>query len=339
MPVEYKDYYKVLGVARTASADEIRKAFRTLARQYHPDVAKDKKHAEEKFKEINEAYEVLSDAEKRKTYDELGSDWNRRGFTPPPGTQAGRRTYTTGKSTGGEDFEFGGTGFSDFFEQMFGRAGGFSKHTRTAEPEVERGEDVEADIMVTLEEAMNGSIRPITLRRNTLCPHCQGSGLLHRKPCPACQGQGHISETHRYQVKIPAGVHDGQRLRIAGQGESGEGGGPPGDLYLRVRMASHPDFRVEGSDLYHDLDFAPWDLALGANVTVPTLSGPVSIKIPAGTQGGQRLRVRSKGLPGRNGEHGDLYVVTRVQIPKTLTEREKHLWQDLARESRFNPHD
>jgi curved DNA-binding protein len=138
-------------------------------------------------------------------------------------------------------------------------------------------------------------------------------------------------------VKIPAGVRDGQRLRIAGQGEPGAGGGPPGDLYLRVRMASHPDFRVEGGDLYHDLELAPWEAALGASVSVPTLSGPVSIKIPPGTQNGQRLRVRGRGLPGREKEQGDLYVVARLQMPKEIRESEKKLWEQLARESHFNP--
>lgn len=332
MPVEFKDYYKILGVPRTASADEIRKAFRSLARQYHPDVAKDKKHAEEKFKEINEAYEVLGDSEKRKKYDALGADWRERGYTPPPGAQGGFRSQArrTGPTVT-EEFEFGGTGFSDFFEQFFGRrGGGFGR------AETERGQDVEADIMVTLEESLHGAIRPITLRRNTRCPVCQGTGIQGRRPCPHCGGEGHVSVTQRYQVKIPAGVHDGQRLRIAGQGEPGEGGGPSGDLYLRVRMASHPDFRVEGSDLYHDLELAPWEAVLGASVSVPTLSGSVSIKIPPGTQNGQRLRVRSHGLP-KNGDHGDLYVVARIQVPKSMNEREKTLWQELARESRFNP--
>ena len=186
---------------------------------------------------------------------------------------------------------------------------------------------------------MRGDIRPITLRRSSPCPHCHGTGLQGRRACPDCGGSGEVSITQRYQVKIPPGVHDGQRLRVAGQGEPGQRGAPAGDLYLRVRMASHPDFRVEGSDLYYDLDLAPWEATLGASVSIPTLTGSVSIKIPPGTQNGQHLRVRTRGLPIRNGTSGDLYVVARIQIPKSMTDEEKHLWQQLARESKFNPRD
>lgn len=341
MPVEFKDYYKTLGVARTATADEIRKAFRNLARQYHPDVAKDnKKRAEEKFKEINEAYEVLGDAEKRKKYDAMGNDWSERSQASQ-NANPGYRTYTRRPQQPPpgptEDFEFGGTGFSDFFERFFGGRGGSSRRGGYGDGEPTRGQDVEADIMVTLEEALEGGVRPITLRRSSDCVYCQGSGIQGRRVCPNCGGQGQQSTTQRYRVKIPAGVRDGQRLRIASQGEPGENGGPSGDLYLRVRMASHPDFRVEGSDLYHDLELAPWEAALGASVSVPTVSGSVNIKVPAGTQNGQRLRIRGHGLPSRTGENGDLYVVARIHMPTTLTEREKTLWQELSRESRFNP--
>jgi curved DNA-binding protein len=333
MPVEFKDYYKTLGVPRTASHDDIRKAFRTLARKYHPDVAKDKKSAEEKFKEINEAYEVLGDAEKREKYDQLGADWKDGGSRPPPGAGGeAYRTHSWRSGPGAENFEFGGTGFSDFFEQFFsGRRGA------TAQPETEKGQDVEGVIMVTLEEAMRGAIRPISMRRNTVCPDCHGSGVQGRKVCPRCGGEGQVSVTQNYKVKIPPGVRDGQRLRVSGQGEPGQAGGPPGDLYLRVRMASHPDFRVEGGDLYYDLDLAPWEAALGASVAVPTLSGTVNIKIPSGTQTGQRLRVRGRGLPGRATEPGDLYVIARIQMPKEIGEKEKGLWEQLARDSHFNP--
>jgi curved DNA-binding protein len=339
MPVEFKDYYKVLGVERTASSDDIRKAFRKLARTYHPDVAKDKKSAEEKFKEINEANEVLSDPEKRKKYDELGADWKNGGAHPGSGGQAYRsHTWRSGDPAGAEGFEFGGTGFSDFFEQFFGGGGGGDRFRGfQQEPETEKGQDVEAVLMVTLEEAMKGAIRPITLRRNTECPVCHGTGRKGRQVCENCFGTGQVTKTENYKVKIPAGVRDGQRLRLTGQGEPGSGGGPRGDLYLRVRMAGHPDFRVEGGDLYHDLDLAPWEAALGEKVSVPLLSGSLSIKIPAGTQNGQRLRIKGRGLPGREGEAGDLYVVARIQMPKEINAAEKELWEKLARESHFNP--
>jgi curved DNA-binding protein len=335
MPVEFKDYYKTLGVERTASHDDIRKAFRKLARQYHPDVAKDKKHAEEKFKEINEAYEVLGDPDKRKKYDNLGADW-KSGFRPEAG--AGGQPYQSYNWRGGspnEGFEFSGTGFSDFFEQFFG--GRFNDESRFAHQETEKGQDVEGVLMVTLEEAMRGGIRAISLRRNTACRDCNGTGVKGRSACPTCGGTGQVSVTETHKVKIPAGVRDGQRLRISGRGEPGVNGGPPGDLYLRVRLASHPDFRVEGGDLYYDLDLAPWEAALGAKVSIPTLNGPVNIKIPSGTQTGQRLRIKSSGMPSPSGEKGDLYVVARVQMPKESSDREKELWEQLARESKFNP--
>lgn len=332
MPVEFKDYYKVLGVERTATSDEIRKSFRKLARIYHPDVAKDKKQAEEKFKEINEAYEVLGDAEKRKKYDELGAGWKDGGARYSGGQPHRSQTWTSGE---GEAFEFGGTGFSDFFEQFFG-GGRFGGAGGFAEPQTTRGQDVEAVLMVTLEEAMQGAVRPISLRRNTRCPDCQGTGAKGRQVCPTCGGSGQVTTTENYKVKIPAGVRDGQRLRLTGQGEPGSGGGPRGDLYLRVRMASHPDYRVEGSDLYYDLDLAPWEAALGAKVSVPLLNGSLSIKIPPGTQNGQRLRIKDRGLPSAGKQSGDLYVVARIQMPKEITAEEKKLWEQLAEVSAFN---
>jgi curved DNA-binding protein len=345
MAVEFKDYYKTLGVSRTASEDEIRKAFRKLAREYHPDVAKDKAKAENKFKEINEAYEVLSDKEKRKKYDTLGPDW-KGGYAPPPGGGGGYRTYTRGTSGGPsmEDFEFGGTGFSDFFEQLFGgraRGGGFGRGGGSIYEQniPERGQDLEADIMVTLNEAMHGAVRPISMRRNVRCDRCHGTGQMQNRVCPTCGGTGHVTRTEKYQVKIPAGVREGQKLRIAGQGEAGVGGAPSGDLYLRVKFASNPDFRVEGGDIYYDLDLAPWEAVLGTSVTIPTLQLPVNIKIPPATQNGQRLRVKGRGLPSRDGASGDLFVVARVSLPKEISDNERALWEKLAGESTFNPRD
>jgi curved DNA-binding protein len=311
MAVQFRDYYETLGVSKTASEDEIKSAFRKLARKYHPDVAKDKKAAEEKFKQINEAYEVLSDPEKRRKYDQLGENWNQPGgFQPPPqwgGGQPGGFRWGSGEN-GGVEFEFGGTGFSDFFEAFFGGGrgrsafGGFGQRGTMAE----RGSDVEADIMVTLEEALHGSTRQVSLRR-------AGS-----------------KKTETYQVKIPRGVREGQRIRLAGQGEAGEGGGKSGDLFLRVRLARHPDFSVEGSDLVNEVKIAPWQAVLGDQIIVPTLEGNARLKLPPGTQGGQRFRLRGRGLPGVSGQRGDLYVVVQISVPKKLSEREREIWDQIA---------
>jgi curved DNA-binding protein len=348
MAVQYKDYYQVLGVARTASEDEIRKAFRKLAREYHPDVAKDKKTAEDKFKEINEAYEVLSDAEKRKKYDELGANWKQGAeFRPPPGWSGEgqrRRRRSSGASqerpVEDSDFHFGGTGFSDFFEQFFsgGGGGGFRTASGFADEETShRGSDLEADIMVTLEEAVRGSVRTVNVRRSVPCAQCHGTGILNQRACPHCSGEGAVGKLDNYQVKVPAGVREGQKLRLAGKGEAGQGQGPAGDLFLRVRFARHPDFTVEDSDLTYELDLAPWEAVLGINVDVPTLHGHVAIKIPAGTNNGQKLRVRGKGLPVKDGGHGDLYVVVQIKLPSKVSDAEKELWEKLAKASDFKP--
>jgi curved DNA-binding protein len=315
MPVQYKDYYQSLGVARTASAEEIKKGFRKLAREFHPDVAKDKKRAEEKFKEINEAYEVLSDPDKRKKYDELGANWKSGAeFRPPPGAGGfgGGQSFRGGRPMSSDDFEthFGGTGFSDFFEQMFGsrmrgaNGAGFGRGGNVSPGDfAEPSRDIEGDIMVTLEEAKRGSLRTVTVR--------------------------HENRTDSHQVKIPAGITEGQKLRIAGRGEGG------GDLYLRVRLAKHPDFEVDGHNLIYELELAPWEAALGAEISVPTLDGKVNIKIPAGTASGQKLRVRGRGL----GKSGDLLVTTKIVVPEKISDAQKKLWEQLARESKFNPRD
>ncbi len=317
MSVAFKDYYSTMGVARDASSDDLKKAFRKLARKHHPDVAKgtDKATAEAKFKEINEAYEVLSDPEKRKKYDRLGADWqNEGGFRPPPGS-------------GGPDqeFHFGGTGFSDFFERYFS---GDSRHgfpdeaTSGARPQgrgrAQRGSDIEGDIMVTLTEAMNGTVRPVSLQ------------TLNRKT-----GK---TDTMEFQVRIPPGVTDGRRIRVPGHGEPGHGGAAAGDLYLRVRHAAHPDFTTHEADLYHELDLAPWEAVLGAEVEVPTLDGTVRLRIPAGAENGLKLRVRSRGLPkGKTGERGDFYAVLNIELPATLSDEERQLWEKLRDLSTFQP--
>lgn len=336
MAVEFKDYYKSLGVSKEATDDEIRKAFRKLARQYHPDVAKNKVQAEEKFKEINEAYEVLSDPEKRKKYDTLGANWNRQGgFQPPPGWEGGR--FTEAGPEGTFEFQFGGTGFSDFFEQFFGtRSGGmpggfsFEQEEPHRGPQgfhrgaqgfrrgfAQRGGDIQGDILVTLEEVLQGSIRPVSFR------------VANRR-----SGQ---TETQTFRTKIPQGVREGQLIRVAGKGEAGAGGGKPGDLYLRVRYAKHPDFRVNGADLYYDLELAPWEAVLGATVRIPTLDGPVSLRVAPGTNSGQQLRVRARGLPNGENSRGDLYAVVSIEVPRHVSPEERGVWEELARKSDFRP--
>lgn len=343
MAVQFKDYYRSLGVPRDASESDIKKSFRKLARQYHPDVAKNKREAEEKFKEINEAYEVLSDPAKRKKYDELGADWKSGSeFRPPPGWDQTFRQGGGFRSAGGrggaQEFHFGGTGFSDFFEQFFGASGRGGGRSPFAEEEADaptRGRDIEGDLLVTLEEAVQGAVRTVSVRRLVDCEACGGTGVKGNRGCRACAGNGTVSKSEEYQVRIPTGVSAGQRLRLAGRGEAGGGGA--GDLYLRVRFARHPEFEVEGHDLLREVEVAPWEAVLGATLTVPTLTEPVTIRLPAGTQTGQKLRVRGRGLPQRGGSPGDLLVVARVEVPTHITERERGLWEQLARDSSFNP--
>jgi curved DNA-binding protein len=307
MPVQFRDYYETLGVSKTAAQDEIKSAFRKLARKFHPDTAADKKTAEEKFKEINEAYEVLGDPEKRKKYDNLGPNWEQGGFAPPP---RGGRTYRTqgGFPGGGEEFHFGGTGFSDFFEQIFGarggRGGGFSGYDFEERPT--RGQDVEADILVTLEEAFSGSTRQISFRR------------------------GDSGKIQTYTVKIPKGVREGQRIRMAGQGEEGAAGGEAGDLYLRVKFQKHPDFEVQGEDLTYELEIPAYQAVLGADVEIPTLEGRARLHIPEGTQNGKKFRLSKRGLPGKDGERGNFYAVVSVLLPEHPSAAEKEIWQKLA---------
>ena len=351
MPVKYRDYYEILGVPRNASDADIKKAFRKLAREHHPDVAKNKKQAEEKFKEINEAYEVLGDAAKRKKYDQLGHNWRSGAdFRPPEGWESfvgGQGRGYTAHGPRGEDFEFhfGGTGFSDFFEQMFGSAGargaagGFGRRSSMNAEDLmsERGRDIEGDIMVTLDEVMRGSVRSVSIRRGVPCEQCGGTGQRGQHICNVCGGTGQVSKTETYQVKIPAGVTEGQRLRVAGRGEAGVGGGAAGDLFLRVRLAKHPDFSVEDHNLIYHAELAPWEAVLGTELSVPTLNGRVNIRIPAGTQSGQKLRVRGRGLPQRGEGNGDLIVQTEIEVPSKVSDAEKKIWEQLARESGFNP--
>jgi curved DNA-binding protein len=317
MSVEFKDYYQLLGVDSKASDAEIKKAYRKLARKYHPDVAKDKADAEIRFKEINEANEVLSDPDKRRKFDELGANWNQ------PGRQEGGRPRSARRAAPeGDEFHFDGTGFSDFFEQFFGASGrpgggfGRSPGGGGGSPS-RRGGDIESDILVTLGEALHGSTRTISLQRVD----------------PATG----TSSVQTLRVKIPPGVREEQLIRLGGKGEEGVGGGAAGHLYLRVKFAKHPDFRVQGANIYYDLELSPWEAVLGATVHIPTLDGTVALKVPAGTTAESEFRLRGKGLPSENGAPGDLHAITSIQVPGQLNPEEKVLWEQLATLSTFNP--
>jgi curved DNA-binding protein len=335
MAVTFKDYYEVLGVDRAATEDDIRKAYRKLARQHHPDVNPGDKSAEEKFKDINEAYEVLSDPEKRKRYDQLGANWKAGAeFTPPPGGQNGRVNFEGFGDLFGAGR--GSSGFSDFFESLFGRG----RTQRSGAGFRMAGQDIEAEIPLTLEDAHHGGTRTISLEASVPCPDCKGTGSKDGKVCPTCHGASVIRHPKTLEVTIPAGVRDGSVIRLAGQGEAGGNGAQPGDLYLHVRLQPHPLFEVTSSDdVQIEFPVAPWEAALGAKVTVPTLDGSVQMTIPAVTQGGTRLRLRGQGLKNRRGGRGDQYVKLKIVIPPKLTAKEKQLFERLAKESSFDARD
>jgi curved DNA-binding protein len=316
MAVKFQDYYEILGVKRDASQDEIRRAYRKLARKYHPDVNKDK-GAEDKFKQVNEAHEVLKDPEKRKLYDQLGPDYKAgQDFKPPPGWENVHFEFRT--SPGAEGFGFGG--FSEFFETLFGgRRAGSAGGSRPAAWTM-RGQDHEAEITISLEDAYRGATRTVTL---------QGYEV---------DGQGQMRPTSStYQVRIPAGVTEGGRIRLAGKGGAGMGGGPAGDLYLKVHIEPHPRYRLQGHDLKVEVPVAPWEAALGATVEVPVVDGTVSLKIPAGIQSGHKLRLRGKGLPRKGSDRGDLLAEIKIVVPKKLSAREKELFAEMAKVSGFDP--
>jgi curved DNA-binding protein len=318
MSVKFQDYYETLGVGRDASEDEIKRAYRKLARKYHPDVNKDKE-AEEKFKQINEAHEVLKDPEKRKLYDQLGSDWQAgQDFKPPPGWQDVHFDFRTGP--GAEAFDFGG-GFSDFFEMLFGGSMGGGGRARARQGSwMMRGQDHEAEVEIDLESAYHGTTRTLTLQGHEI------------------DQQGQVRPTvQNIQVKIPPGVTDGSRIRLSGKGGEGMGGGPPGDLYLKVHIEPHPRFSMDGHNLQVEVPIAPWEAALGGTVQVVTMDGKVKLKIPCGSQSGQKLRLRGKGFPKKGGARGDLIARLKIVVPKDLTAREKELFTEMAKVSNFKP--
>lgn len=312
--MKYKDYYASLGLERSASDDEIKKAYRRLARKYHPDVSKEK-DAEEKFKDINEAYQTLSEPEKRKAYDQLGQRRPGEDFQPPP---------DWGSHFGGGAGGFGGGGgrfedvdLSDLFAHFGGGGGGGAGRGRIRP---RAGQDVEVVAEITLEQAAFGTELELRLSE----PEIQADGSVLRVP-------------RTLQVKVPAGSIEGQRLRLAGKGGPGLHGGPPGDLYVDLRLREHGRYRVEGRDLYLDLPLAPWEAVLGAEIEVPTLDGRVTVKVRPGMRAGQKMRLTGKGLPNRKGEAGDLYLVLTIVAPSVVGERERELYRELAAASNFDP--
>ena len=311
--MEYRDYYKVLGVARTATAEEIKKSYRRLARKYHPDVSKEK-DAEQKFKELQEAYEVLKDPEKRAAYDQLGSEWKSgQQFRPPPEWASGFE-FSGGGSPGGRGsggsrgaHAFEEEGFSDFFSSLFGGGSPFGGGGRRAPP---GGRDHHARIDIELEEAFGGGSRTLELKR----PELKADGTIELR-------------SHTVRVTIPAGVTDGQLIRLAGQGEAAPGGARAGDLYLEVHVRAHRLYQLDGRNVTLTLPVAPWEAALGATVTVPTLGGPVEMQIPAGAQSGQKLRLRGRGLPGQ--PPGDAYVQLKVVLPPANSSEARTVYESM----------
>jgi curved DNA-binding protein len=296
--MEFKDYYATLGVQRTAAQDEIKRAYRKLARKFHPDVSKEP-DAEARFKEVAEAYEALQDPQKRAAYDEVGRRYESgQEFHPPPGWDSGFEF--SGRDRGGEPVDF-----SDFFESLFGR------HARAAHgPMRPTGGDHHAKIMIDLEDAYRGARRTLSLR------------------VPAIDAQGRMTLRERQlDVNIPPGVREGQHLRLAGQGDAGDGG-QSGDLYLEIAFRPHPRFRVDGRDVYLDLPVAPWEAALGAAVTLPTLGGSVQLTVPAGSAPGRKLRLKGRGLPGAT--PGDMYAVLKIVTPPAHDQAAKAAYEALA---------
>lgn len=333
MAVKFRDYYETLGVSRNAGQDEIKRAYRKLARKLHPDVNPGDKAAEERFKEINEANEVLSDPEKRRRYDELGAEWKAgMDYTPPPG---GAEEFRSQAGRAQPPFEAGDQfgGFSDFFESIFGgRRGGAGFEFST------RGADVESEVSITLKEAHHGTSRVVRIPIAEVCSSCGGSGMKDGKVCPVCRGSGTETRLESFTVNIPRGVQDESVIRVPGKGGAGSGGASRGDLYFRVHIQPDKFFRLRnGSDTELDLPLAPWEAILGSTIKVPTLDGPVEMRVPPGSQGGQMLRLRGKGLAKQVGGQGDQYVRLKIVVSTKPTEKETGLLKEMAAESSFEP--
>lgn len=305
--MKYKNYYTVLGVERSASADEIKKAYRKLAHKYHPDVSKDPQ-GEEKFKEIAEAYETLKNPEKRAAYDQLGHHQSGEDFRPPP---------DWARQHGDPQHSFDEADLADLFAGLSGgRQGAGPGGAQIRMP----GQDYDFTARISLEDAYRGT----QVELNLIVTEPDAKGFLHRKP-------------RTFKVNIPKGASDGQRLRLAGKGGKGFNGGRDGDLYLSIALNPHPLFRVTGHELYLDLPLAPWEAVLGTTVEVPTLGGPVRLKVPPNTQAGQQLRLAGRGLPKPHGKAGDLFAIAQIVVPAATTDREHELFEQLAAESKFDP--
>ena len=344
MAAKTKDYYEVLGLKRGASEDDIKKAYRKLARKFHPDLNPGDKGAEDQFKQLQEAYDVLSDPENRKLYDQYGDDWRAvkaGGGTPPPPGWEGAHGAPRGGGGGAAGFDFGdfdfsrfrtsgGAGGFDIFEEMFGGAG---RGRRSG-----RGRDVEAELELSLEEAHRGGRRTLQMQAAEPCPTCNGTGVKDRNVCETCGGAGQVARPKTIEVNIPAGVRDGSTIRLAGQGGAGSDGSEPGDLYLHIRLRPHATFTVKAEDdVEVELPIAPWEAVLGAKVDVPTIDGRVEVTIPSGAKSGQRLRLRGQGLNKRKGGRGDEYVRLKVVVPAEISPEERQLYEELKRVSRFQP--
>ena len=346
MAVAYKDYYKILGVDRTADAKTIKQAYRRLARKYHPDQNQGNKAAAERFKEANEAYEVLSDPEKRRRYDTLGPDWQRYadGFAgatggPGPSDGGGYRVHVERGADLGD--------FSDFFQSVFGDLGGGGRSVIDLDdlgPENfvgrgaggrgggfrRRGRDLQTSVDINLEEAVEGTRRSVEFDLDELCSACGGSGREAKTACATCAGRGAVTRRRRVEVRIPPGVRDGSRVRVAGEGQAGSAGGSRGDLYLQVSVRPHPVFERREDDVYVDLPIAVWEAALGAEVEVPTLRGKVTMRIPPETPSGKTFRLPGYGVPrARGGGRGDQFVRVKIVVPSGLGAREREIFEEL----------
>ena len=320
-----KDYYDILGVSRTASEREIKQAYRRLARKYHPDVNPGDKSAETRFKQINEAYEVLSDKENRKKYDQFGDQWQYADqFAQAGWQQTPFRDFGRGSAT---SFHFGGDDLGSLFDELL-RGTGTRTYTRRAQPR--RGRDMEAPVEVTLEEAYRGTTRTISLQVEEPCSTCQGSGWIQNVPCSTCQGSGVAARIKRLEVKIPPGVKNGSRVRIAGKGQPGYGGAN-GDLYLRISVKPHRLFERRGDNLYVEVSVPLTAAMLGGEVQVPILSGKLALKIPPETQNGRVFRLAGQGMPHLgNSSQGDMLAKVKIVLPTKLSQQEKELFRRLG---------